>query len=160
MNRLAATTAATEARGPPQRRAPQPSGSSTACVVLPPPPSAATRGGNRPSTAVRGTEASEAATSVRLPAPARGPAAPQNGYAGQNSVSNAGQPGYNATGQNGYNPSGQSGYIPAVQNGYNPSGQEWKSMSCSHCQELHQQASRLRIGSIRVNNQSEARTAN
>ena len=32
-----------------------------------------------------------------------------------------------------------------------------KSMSCSLCQELGQQASRLLIGCTRVNNQSEAR---
>ena len=36
--------------------------------------------------------------------------------------------------------------------------QGWK-MSCSHCQELCQQASWLLIGCRRVNNQSEARTA-
>ena len=37
--------------------------------------------------------------------------------------------------------------------------QGWKFMSCSHCQELGQQASRLLIGCTRVNNQSEARSA-
>ena len=37
--------------------------------------------------------------------------------------------------------------------------QGWKSMSCSHCQELCQQASWLLIGCTRVNNQSEARSA-
>ena len=34
-----------------------------------------------------------------------------------------------------------------------------KLMSCSHCQELRQQASWLLIGYTRGNNQSEARTA-
>ena len=39
-------------------------------------------------------------------------------------------------------------------------GQGRKLMSCSHCQELSQHASlMLLIGCIRVNNQSEARTA-
>ena len=37
--------------------------------------------------------------------------------------------------------------------------QGWKIMSCSHCQELCQQASWLLIGCTRLNNQSEARTA-
>ena len=35
--------------------------------------------------------------------------------------------------------------------------QGWKLISCSHCQELCQQASWLLIGCTRVNNQSEAR---
>ena len=34
--------------------------------------------------------------------------------------------------------------------------QEWKFMSCSHCQELRQQTRWLLIGCTRVNNQSEA----
>ena len=34
---------------------------------------------------------------------------------------------------------------------------KWKLVSCSHCQELCQQASWLLIGFKRVNNQSEAR---
>ena len=38
-------------------------------------------------------------------------------------------------------------------------GQGWKFMSCSHCQELVQQASWLLIGYPRVNIQSEARLA-
>ena len=37
--------------------------------------------------------------------------------------------------------------------------QGWKLMGCSHGQELCQQASLLLIGYIRVNNQSEARSA-
>ena len=37
--------------------------------------------------------------------------------------------------------------------------QGWKFMSCSHCQELCQQASWLVIGCARVNNQSSARLA-
>ena len=37
--------------------------------------------------------------------------------------------------------------------------QGWKFISCSHCQELGQQASWLLIGCTRVNNQSEARSA-
>ena len=37
--------------------------------------------------------------------------------------------------------------------------QGWKFMSCSHCQELGQQASWLLTGCTRVNNQSEARSA-
>ena len=37
--------------------------------------------------------------------------------------------------------------------------QGWKFMSCSHCQELCQQASWLLIGCTRVNNQPEARSA-
>ena len=36
-------------------------------------------------------------------------------------------------------------------------GQGWKFMSCSHCQELGQQASWLLTGYTRVNNQSEAK---
>ena len=36
--------------------------------------------------------------------------------------------------------------------------QEWKFMSCSHCEELCQRASWLLICYTRVNNQSEARS--
>ena len=38
-------------------------------------------------------------------------------------------------------------------------GLEWKFVSCSHCQELGQQAGWLLIGYTRVNNQSEVRSA-
>ena len=49
-----------------------------------------------------------------------------------------------------------------VQVGQEPRGgpaQGWKFMSCSHCQELCQQASWLPIDCTIVNNQSEARSA-
>ena len=46
---------------------------------------------------------------------------------------------------------------PALAQGADPAPhQGWKLLSCSHCQELCQQARWLLIGYTKVNNQSEA----
>ena len=52
--------------------------------------------------------------------------------------------------------SASSDHVPLCQM---HSAQGWKFMSCSHCQELCQQATRPLIGCTKVNNQSEARSA-